>query len=374
MEQIRDEFRKVMQPKIVAQTLMAPILIALLFSWLFGSIVIYKSPITVIDLDNSMYSRQLIDKLDASPYVKVARVLNEPIEPSLLLMNDSTFAVVVLPDGLEENRYRGKSSNIGFVVNDSVAASVGNLRQGVAEVLSTENTSMLMSKLLGMGLTSEQAQGMASSLAVQQRSLYNPTSNTVNMQVIGFVNLIILALFIRQTVQIIPRLRVEGRLAKDCESPVPLFLRIVPHVLLFFVSMIFILGLLKQFGGLRFGGSVWAFSLPLLLYLLASGFLAMLISFKAKDPQKIMPQLAAVVGPSFFFSNIILPVAFMPNLIQILAMAFPLNWYTKCYQAIALREATLNVMGQEIGALLILISVFLLLTVLLINKERIQNA
>ena len=219
MGQIKDEFRKVMQPKIVAQTLFAPILVALLFSWLFGSIVIYKSPLTVLDLDNSMYSRQLIDKLDSSPYVKVARVLNEPIEPSLLLMNDSTFAVVVLPDGLEENRYRGKSSNIGFVVNDSVAASVGNMRQGVAEVLSTENASMLTSKLLGMGLTSEQAQGVASSLVVQQRSLYNPTSATVNMQVIGFVNLIILALFIRQTVQIIPRLRAEGRFEKDYESP-----------------------------------------------------------------------------------------------------------------------------------------------------------
>jgi len=118
MGQIKDEFRKVMQPRTVAQTLIAPIFVALLFSWLFGSIVIYKSPITIMDLDNSMYSRQLIDKLDSSPYVKVARVLNEPIEPSLLLMNDSTFAVVVLPDGLEENRYRGKSSNIGFVVND----------------------------------------------------------------------------------------------------------------------------------------------------------------------------------------------------------------------------------------------------------------
>lgn len=369
MKQINDEFEKIMRRKTVAQVLIAPIFIALLFGWLFSSNQIYNSPITVMDLDNSMYSRQLIDKLDASPYVNVARVMNEPVEPALILMHDSTFAVVVLPDGLEENRYRGKSTNIGFVVNDSVAAAVGNLRQGVAEVLASENASLLMSKLVGMGLSSEQAQGLASGLSVQQRSLYNPTSATVNTTVIGFVNLIILALFIRQTTQILPHLREEGRFEDDIKSPLPLFCRLIPHVLLFFVSMLFVLGLLKQFGGLRFGGSVFALSAPLFLYLLASGFFAMLLSWNVKDPKKTLPRLAAVVGPSFFFSNILLPVAFMPKLIQIIAMAFPLNWYTKCYQAIALRGAKIAVLGQETGALMILTAAYLLVMILLITVE-----
>ncbi|MCL1982348.1 MAG: ABC transporter permease, partial [Clostridiales bacterium] len=293
----------------------------------------------------------------------------EPVEPALILTHDSTCAVVVLPKGLEENRYRGKSSNIGFVVNDSVAAAVGNLRQGVAEVLAGENASLLMSKLLGMGLSSEQAQGVAGSLSVQQRSLYNPTSATVNTTVIGFVNLIILALFVRQTAQIVPSLRAEGRFDEDIRSPLALFCRIIPHVLLFLASMLFTLGLLKQFGGLRFGGSVAVLLLPLFLYLLASGFFAMLLSWPVKDPGKTLPQLAAVVGPSFFFSNILLPVALMPRLIQIIAMAFPLNWYTKCYQAVALRGAGFAVLGQELGMLMILLAVFLLLMVLSIRLE-----
>ena len=358
MTQIKDEFKKVMKRETIARVLLAPVLIALFFGWLFGNNQILKSPITVMDLDNSMYSRQLIYKLDSSPYVSVARVMNEPMEPAKLLEHDSTYAVVVLPNGLEENVYRGKSTNIGFVVNDSVAAAVGNLRQGVAEVFATENSTVLLSKLVGMGLSAEQAQGVASSLTMQQRGLYNPTSATVNAQVIGFVNLIILALFVMQTVQIIPKLRMEGRFEEDIRSPLALFSRMIPHILLFFVSMIFVIGLLKQFGGLRFDGSVFALSAPLVLYLLASGFLAMILSWNVKDPAKTMPRLAAVVGPSFFFSNILLPLSLMPKLIQIIAMAFPLGWYTKCYQAIALRGAGLAVLGHELGALLILIAVF----------------
>ena len=361
MNQISDEFKKVMRKGKVIQALIAPILIALLFSWLFGSNQILKSPITVIDLDNSAYSRQLIDKLDASPYVQVARVLNEPVEPAVLLLNDHTYAAVVLPGGLEANVYSGKSSNIGFVVNDSVAASVGNLRQGVAEVLGTENASSGVGKLIGMGLSPEQAAGVVSSLAVQQRSLYNPTSSPVNTTVIGFVNLIILALFMRQAVQIVPTLRVEGRLEEDKDSPLALFSRIIPHVLLFFASMFLILGLLKQFGGLRFSGSIFAFAVPLFLYLLASGLLAMLLGWTAEDPAKTMPRILSIVGPSFFMSNIMMPLALMPKLIQTIALAFPLSWYTKCFQAIALRGAALSVLGREIGALVILIAVISLL-------------
>ena len=369
MTQLKDESAKVLQRKTVVQAIAAPILIALIFGYVFSNNQILKSPVTVIDLDNSMYSRQLIDKLDASPYVKVSRVLNEPVEPNLLLMNDHTYAVIVLPDGLEGNRYRGQASNIGFVVNDSVAAAVGNLRQGVAEVIGGENAASSVSKLMGMGLSSEQAMGVISSLSVQQRTLYNPTSNTVNTTVIGFVNLILLAMFIMRTIQIIPSLRAEGRLDEDMQSPLGLLSRVLPHVLLFFASMFFILGLLKQFGGLRFSGSIFALAAPLFLYLSASGLLAMLLGWSAKDPKKTMPRLAAVVGPSFFFSNIMLPLALMPAPIQTLALAFPLGWYTKCYQAIALRGAALAVLGKELGALLILIAVFSLLLVLCMKKK-----
>jgi hypothetical protein len=60
----------------------------------------------------------------------------------------------------------------------------------------------------------------------------------------------------------------------------------------------------------------------------------------------------------------------MPPLIQTLALAFPLNWYTKCYQAIALRGAPLTLIGNELGALLILTGIFSLFLVICIKKAE----
>jgi ABC-2 type transport system permease protein len=73
--------------------------------------------------------------------------------------------------------------------------------------------------------------------------------------------------------------------------------------------------------------------------------------------------------PSFLLSNIIFPVALMPMPLQYLGMAFPLNWYAKFYQAIAMRGASLSYLWQEIGGLLILIMAIALLLALTIVRE-----
>jgi ABC-2 type transport system permease protein len=153
------------------------------------------------------------------------------------------------------------------------------------------------------------------------------------------------------------------------KSPLALFSRMLPYVLISFTSMYFVLGLLKQFGGLRFGGSIFVLAVPLFLYLLATGLLAMLLSFNISDPKKATPRLAAIVAPSFFLSNLMMPTLIMPKLIQWIAVAFPLNWYGRCWQAIALRGAPLDVLRQELGALLILTGVFALLLMIRIKKS-----
>jgi hypothetical protein len=50
-------------------------------------------------------------------------------------------------------------------------------------------------------------------------------------------------------------------------------------------------------------------------------------------------------------------------------MAFPLNWYAKFYQAIALRGASITYLWQEIGGFLILLTAIAVLLTLTIAKD-----
>ena len=54
------------------------------FSIILSHDVVFEAPVAVIDLDQSRWSAQLIEKLNASPYMQVERVVHSPADPRRL--------------------------------------------------------------------------------------------------------------------------------------------------------------------------------------------------------------------------------------------------------------------------------------------------
>jgi ABC-2 type transport system permease protein len=189
MNQFKDQIERIMTGKTCIPAVIVPLITALIFGYIFSNNQILESSVAVLDLDNSNYSRQLIGKLDASPYIEVNRVLNVPLEPEQLLINEQYLAVITLPQNLEANMYSGKQSNIGFILDYTVFAGSANLKQAIAEIFASENITISISKLKNMGYSGEQALGLLNALSLQQRSLFNPTMDYVSSNVFGFVNL-----------------------------------------------------------------------------------------------------------------------------------------------------------------------------------------
>lgn len=52
--------------------------------------------VTVIDMDNTRYSHEIIDRINASEYMKVTAVLNNAVNPEALCYRDQAVAVVYL--------------------------------------------------------------------------------------------------------------------------------------------------------------------------------------------------------------------------------------------------------------------------------------
>ncbi len=369
MWQIKNEIKRIINGKMYVAAMLAPLIVALVFGAVFSNNQIFDAKIAVVDLDNSNYSRQLIEKLDASPSIQVSRVFNEPVEPIRILYNEKYLSVLSLPQGLEENVYRGKQSNLGLAIDDTLAAATGNMRQAVAEVIATENLSASLSKVKTLGLTGEQAAGLLSGLTLQQRLLFNPTAEYINSIVFGFVHVVLFALLVLQTAKIIPVLRQEGSLRRALDSPAGLLSRLLPYSILFSASSLLSVGMLKQVGGLRFAGSVVEFLLPLFIFSFTSALLGMLLGWSAMEPSKAIGRIIYVVTPSFMLSNMTLPVALMPRIIQILANVFPMNWYFRFFKAIGLKGAPLSCLWSEIGGAVILTAVLGLLFIVFVLKE-----
>ena len=73
------------------------LIFTLLMSAIFHFNYAEEAKVTIIDLDNSRYTHELIDKIDASPFMEVNAVLNTPVDPNSLFYEDKCIAVVYFP-------------------------------------------------------------------------------------------------------------------------------------------------------------------------------------------------------------------------------------------------------------------------------------
>ncbi|MEK8126642.1 ABC transporter permease [Paenibacillus filicis] len=372
MNSLIEEWKYVAGSKFLKGIFLAPLIAAVFFGLMFSKNQINETPVVVIDEDHSAYSRQLISKIDASPYMHVTNVFASRMDPETLLANEQAVAVIMIPDQLELRQLQGVSSNIGILMDNTMPSALTGIRTAIQEIVTTENMTLSTTRLVQRGMDAETSKGIVSPLALQQRMLFNPTTSYVSFMVLGFVNIIALMITTSAAGSVASRLRQEGRLFANGTSPMQFWVRSVPYAVLTTLSLFLSYGLLKQVGGMRFEAEPYVFILPLLIYSFALSLVGMLLGYTAKDSSKVSARTSLVLYPSFLATGIQLtPLAF-PLFFQVTAWALPMNWLNRLIRGMAFRSGGLTSYGLELGALLIIIGVSSLLIGLLMLKEARQ--
>ncbi|MEI7026619.1 ABC transporter permease [Paenibacillus sp. y28] len=369
MNSFLDEWRFLAKGKQIAVLILLPIIGSLIFGYVFSNNQINEAPIAVIDQDNSVYSRQLIMNVEASQYMKVKDVFHTAVSPDTLLYNEHYLAVLYLPQGLEQNRYQGKQSNIGFFIDNTVASATTGLRTGITEVITTENTAVTLGKLKAMGLGDDAAGGTALPINLQQRILYNPTNDFLPVSVIGFVCSMIISTLSSMAGSVVPRLRQEGLLQRELSHPVGLLLRLLPYAFVASSSMLLALSLLKQVGGMRFEAMPHEFFIPLLLFSVNSALLGMLVGWSATGPDKVSGRIMGIVIPSFLLSGTQVAVLLLPGPLQVVSNMLPITWLFRFIRGMGFRGGSIGYFWVEIGYYLMMTAVLCIIIALLMLRE-----
>lgn len=212
MKSLIDEWKYVAGSKYLRLIFIGPLIAAIFFGLMFSKNQISESHVVVIDEDHSSYSRQLISKINASPYMKVTNVYASSLDPETLLANEQAVAVITLPKALGLHQQQGISTNLGILMDNTMPSGLTGIRTAIQEVIQTENMTLSMTRLLQKGMDAETSKGLASPLSLQQRMLFNPTTSYVSFMVIGFVNIVVLMITTSAAGSIAPRLRQEGKL------------------------------------------------------------------------------------------------------------------------------------------------------------------
>ncbi len=347
-----NEWLHLISGKFIIGALIIPLIFAGASGYLFQNGALYEVPLAVIDLDHSTFSRLLIGKIEESQYVQVCDVYDNTLDSDMLLYNEAYSGVLYLPSGLEAAWIQGKSINLGLNLDMTLPAGTNVLRNGLSEVIGTEN----------VGRNS-------AALVLEVRPLYNPTNLPLMNMVMLFVNVSLLVFLGLSTMKIVPRLRENGDLENALVHPVGIILRTLPYTFTACIAFYLVVGVLKQVGGLRFEANWIQLSVPLFLYMLSTSLMAMLIGWSAPTETKAANRVLFITLPSFLLSGVQIPYAMLPEPMQWVNELLPLSLHFRFLRGMGYKGGELSFFVPEIGHFLFLISLFMLGIFLLMAKE-----
>lgn len=155
--------------------MLVAVVCAVLFTVLLGNNFIEEAPVAVIDLDNSKYSHELIQEMDASPYIDINTVFHNAVNPKALFYRDRFAAVVYLPKDLEKNRYSDAAGQIGVFYDNTSIAQNADIMEALNTIVAEENNKLSAPE------TSRAERG----ITLRDRLLFNPQGSAANNPGVG---------------------------------------------------------------------------------------------------------------------------------------------------------------------------------------------
>lgn len=331
------------------------VVLSVMLSGNFGK----DSPVAVIDLDNTKYSRELITKINSSEYMEVTAVINTPMNPEELCYRDKAIAVIYLPQGLEKNFYSGNAAPLGVFYDNTNTAQTADIKSALPEIVAIENA---------MHSGSSQSTG----LALNTRILFNPSGSTSNAQTQAFLFFFGSMFFTFATIGMVPRLRMSKRYEEMLlhGTPWDLIGRLTPYIFCLTISFVLGLAVLRVWGDLIFSGRLIEFLIIQILLAITIGMLSVLIGWTAANPGIASSRMILFIPGGFILGGATSPVDHFSHWVVVLSHIFPLTWEFHFTRDIIQRGASLADISSQVGAFMIYMAAVAILLSLRFSKSR----
>ncbi len=365
MKAFRDELKHLLSGNGMPYekvSIMVSLVITVIFSVMLGLNYAKDTPITVIDLDNSHYSHELIDYLNNSQLISVTAVVNTPAEPNELMYRDKAYAVVYLPQGLEKNHYNGEQADIGVFYDNTSSSALSGVREALNEIIADLNNPSI-----GTGDT------IRGGTMLVSRSLFNPAESASNGEVTGFLIFFSSMFFAFATLGMVPRLRQEGKLDLHFKvgTAYDLIERILPYCACWLIANFIGLVVLRFWGDINFSGNIILYFAVQALYIIMLGMVSVFMGWSAANPGAASSRMILFVPGGFIFGGYGVPMTMMPDWVHWINQIFPLTWEFKFIRDIVFRGAGFFDCAVTIGQFLIYITIIWILFSRKFDKEQI---
>jgi ABC-2 type transport system permease protein len=317
----RGEFQRIFALKPVFSTLILAVAIyAIFYPQPYLNEALRNVPIAVVDADNTVSSRELARRIDATPDVAVALVLPDLPSAERAVQGRGVHGILVIPREFERDLLHGRSSPVALFADAGYFLMYSRISGGVGAVARSFGAEVEAARLVGLGVDPALALAAGDPMPLTAVALFNPQG--------GYATYVLPAAFVlilQQTLLIgVGLLGTLPGAPRAAASPAATVLgKLLAYLVLQTVTVPFYLIVLPWLYGVPRLGAVGTILFMALPFILAVGGLGLVAAAIFRKPLALQLTLAAVGLPFFFLAGFAWPPEAIPTLIRWVALLVP---------------------------------------------------
>ncbi len=363
------EFLELKRDKAARFVLVVPPVLQMLIFGYAATFEVNHVSTSVLDLDHSQESRDLIARFISSNRFNVVKVAQSQREIDETIDSSEATVALVIHAGFAELLRKGQGAPLQVIV-DGTNSNTALIALGYINIIAAgfaqDYVTDLMQRIQGV-------QGMRQvQVTLEQRPWYNPDLDGRWFFVPGVIGTLTLVLIVNLTAFAIVREREVGTLEQIMVSPIRPAEFILGKTVPFFlvglgdVALVVSVGLL--WFRIPFVGNPFVFLLGTTLFLLSTLALGLLISTICSTQQQAFSTNFFVLSPFFILSGFAYPIASMPQVLQWATYINPLRYYLIVIRGTLLKGVGVDVLWPQFVAMAVLGLVLLTLSILRFRK------
>ena len=345
-----------------------PLILILLFGYAL-SLDVDNIRTVVVDYDRTPQSRELIRRLDASPYFHVTARPETSREATGWLDHGRAILAVIIPPDWTKNIQADREASLQILLDGS-DPNFANISAGyITAFLERENTAALQRFLDRQG-----RERMQPPLEGRIRIWFNEDLESRNFIIPGIIAVIIMIVGAMLTSLVIAREYENGTMETIKSLPVSAGEFIVGKAIpYFFITLADVL-LAVLMGQVLFGivmkAGFWLMITACSLYLAVAVSLGLFISAAVKS-QLVANQIAPLVTflPSMLLSDFVFPVLNMPPAIQMLTYIVPARYFIDILKGIYMKDLGLTYLWPNFLVLFCMAALLAALNIVVLKRE-----
>ena len=149
----------------------------LVYSIAYQNNVIRNMPMSVVDNDNSMFSRQLIRMIGATQEIEIKKGTVDFKEAKKLFWDGDSKGIILIPAGFEMNILNGQQSHVGLFCDAGYFLIYKESLLGTIRSTATLSAAIEIKRLIVKGAMPDDAKKLRDPISLKTYTLYNPAGS-----------------------------------------------------------------------------------------------------------------------------------------------------------------------------------------------------